>query len=48
MFDELYGYPGFENHEFKAFYEFLNRKNYKVKYLAYNANHEQVAVQVII
>ena len=46
-FDELYNYPGYEQHEFKALTEFLNKYDLKVRYLAYNAYHEQVAVQVI-
>ena len=46
VFDEFYNYPGSENHEFKAFQEFLSRKSLKAKYLAYNVNHEQVVVQM--
>jgi len=47
VFDELYNYPGYENHEFKAFQEFLIKSGYEVRYLAYNIYHEQVAVQII-
>lgn len=47
VFDELYNFPGFENHEFKAFQEFLNKSGYEAKYLAYNIYHEQVAVQIV-
>ena len=47
VFDELYNYPGFDRHEIKALYEYLERKNYKVEYLAYNASHEQVALKII-
>lgn len=46
VFDELYNYPGYENHEFKAFQEFLIKHNFKARYLAYNAYHEQVAIQI--
>jgi hypothetical protein len=46
VFDELYNYPGYENHEFKAFQEFLIRHNFKARYLAYNIYHEQVALQI--
>ena len=46
-FDELYNYPGFENHEMKAFLEFLNDKNLSAEFLAYNVNHEQVVVKII-
>ncbi len=47
VFDELYNYPGYENHEFKAFQEFLSKSGFGARYLAYNQNHEQVAIQVI-
>ncbi len=46
VFDELYNYPGCENHEFKAFQEFLITSGLKARYLAYNIYHEQVAVQL--
>ncbi len=47
VFDELYNYPGCENHEFKAFQEFLDRAGLGARYLAYNIYHEQVAVEII-
>lgn len=31
VFDEYYNYPGFENHEYKAFKEFLHMKSYKAE-----------------
>lgn len=46
VFDEFYNYPGSENHEFKAFQEFLSKHNFKARYLAYNIYHEQVAIQI--
>lgn len=46
VFDELYNYPGYENHEFKAFMEFLEKQDFDVEYLAYNIYHEQVAVKI--
>jgi hypothetical protein len=46
LFDEFYNYPGAENHEFKAFMEFLRSAGLKARYLAYNTFQEQVAVQV--
>lgn len=47
VFDELYNYPGSENHEFKAFQEFLIKRQLNARYLAYNIYHEQVAVEII-
>lgn len=47
VFDELYNYPGYENHEFKALQEFLKKKSLKAEYLAYNIYHEQVALRIV-
>lgn len=47
VFDEFYNYPGSERHEFKAFMEFLERTGLHAEYLAYNVNHEQVAIRII-
>jgi hypothetical protein len=47
VFDELYNYPNYAQHEWKAFQEFLHRTGYECEYLAYNVNHEQVAVRII-
>ena len=47
VFDEFYNYPGAEHHEFKAFSEFLEKTGLHAEYLAYNVNHEQVAVRVV-
>jgi len=47
VFDELYNYPGFENHEWKALQEFLKKKNLGIEFLAFNVNHEQVAVKIL-
>lgn len=47
VFDELYNYAGFDQHELKAFFEFLDQKNLSAEYLAYNIHHEQVAVRLV-
>jgi hypothetical protein len=46
VFDEFYNYPGFEEHEFKAFQEFLDWSGKKPVYLAYNQYFEQAVVQI--
>jgi hypothetical protein len=46
LFDELYNYPNYEQHEWKAFQEFLAKTGYQFEPLAYNINHEQVAVRI--
>lgn len=47
LFDELYNYPEWEVHEYKALQEFLAATGRKVRYLAFNSAGEQVALQVI-
>ncbi|HBS47826.1 TPA: hypothetical protein DEO28_01630 [Candidatus Dependentiae bacterium] len=47
IFDEFYNYPGSEDHELKAFNEFLETINLQAKYCAFNINHEQVVVQMV-
>ena len=46
VFDEYFNYPGWEEHEFRAFGEFVARRRLRYEYLAYNLLHEQVAVRV--
>ena len=46
VFDEYFNYPGWEEHEFRAFAEFVARRRLRYEYLAYNRLHEQVAVRV--
>ena len=44
QFDEYYNYPGWKNHEFKAFQEFC--KKYSVEYEYIGISHMQVAVVI--
>ena len=46
LFDELYNYTNYRNHEWKAFVEFLEQFSFEAEYLAYNPLHEQVAVRL--
>jgi hypothetical protein len=34
LFDEYFGFPGWKNHEFKAWQEYCNKNNVKYKYIA--------------
>ncbi len=45
FFDELYNYEGFENHEWKAWTEYLEPRTavQEIEYLGYNVNQAQVA-----
>jgi predicted O-methyltransferase YrrM len=46
LFDEYFNYPGWEQHEHKAFAEFIERTGHGFEYVAYNALHEQVLVRL--
>jgi len=46
VFDEMYNYPNYKNHEWKAFQEFLDKFSMEAEYLAFNPMHEQVAVKL--
>jgi hypothetical protein len=44
IFDEYFGYPGYQLHEFKAWHEFVKSKNVKYSYLGFT--DLQVAIQI--
>lgn len=45
-FDEYFNYPGWEQHEHRAWQEFVAASGIEFDYLAYTCDHEQVAVVV--
>ena len=45
LFDEYFGFPGWEDHEFKAWQEYCNENNVKYRYVA--LCHMQVLVEVL-
>jgi hypothetical protein len=45
LFDEYLGYINWENHEFKAFAEFIDKNNFRYKYIGIT-DFQQVAVQI--
>jgi hypothetical protein len=47
LFDELYNYQGYEDHEFKAFLNWVNQNNVKFNVLARNVNHQQALIQIL-
>jgi len=47
LFDELYNYAGYEDHEFHAFLEWVNINNVNFNVLARNEKHQQVLIQII-
>ena len=47
VFDEYFNYDGWEEHEFKAFQEFIRENNLSYKYVCYNKFHQQVTVKIV-
>lgn len=47
VFDEYFGYPGFDNHECRAFEEFLHWSDRKAKILAIGPFTKQLAIQLL-
>jgi hypothetical protein len=45
-FDEYIGYPGWQNGEFKAFQELVQKRHLKFEYIGRVPNYNQVAVQI--
>lgn len=45
LFDEYFGYPGWKEHEFKAWKEFYKKHKIKYEYLA--INHMQVLIKIV-
>ncbi|WP_420880709.1 class I SAM-dependent methyltransferase [Rhodococcus sp. (in: high G+C Gram-positive bacteria)] len=46
VFDEYFNYPGWQEHEHRAWTEFVDRTGVRFDYLAYTADHEQVVVRI--
>jgi predicted O-methyltransferase YrrM len=46
VFDEYFNYPTWEQHEHRAWQEFVAKSGIEFRYVAYTCNHEQVAVIV--
>jgi len=46
VFDEFFNYPGWQQHEYRAWTEFVERTGRSFEYLAYTGNNEQVVVRL--
>lgn len=47
LFDEFYNYPGYEEHEFQAFLDFVNDQNLRFHIEARNVRHQQVLLRIV-
>lgn len=47
VFDEFFNYPGWRQHEYRAFIEFLKNSGLKSEYLGFVARHQQVCLRII-
>lgn len=46
-FDEYFNYPGWKEHEYKAFQEWRNEHHIEYEYLAYVENWSQVCIKIL-
>ncbi len=46
VFDEYFNYPGWRQHEYLAFQQFVKSKNIKYTYDSFVSNHQQVCVVI--
>lgn len=47
LFDEYYNFPRWQQHEFKAFQEFVTSSGLRYEYIGYSVTGQQVAVRVL-
>lgn len=47
VFDEYWGYPGWREHEYKAFQEFCEQRKARYEYLCYFSQGSSVAVRIL-
>jgi predicted O-methyltransferase YrrM len=47
LFDEYFNYPRWQEHEHKAFQEFVARSGVEYEYVAYSVTGQQVAVRIL-
>lgn len=46
VFDEMFNYSNWQNHEFKSFKEFINRTGYKYRFISINS-HQQCGIEIL-
>lgn len=46
VFDEFFNFPGWQEHDYRAWREFVDRTDIRFEYLSYTANNEQVVARI--
>lgn len=46
VFDEFFNYPGWQQHEYRAWTEFVTRTGISFEYLGYTVDNEQIIVEI--
>jgi methyltransferase family protein len=47
LFDEYYNFPRWQQHEYKAFQEFVDKSRVEYEYIAYSVTGQQAAVRIL-
>jgi hypothetical protein len=47
LFDEYYNFPRWQQHEFKAFQEFVEKSGVEYEYIGYSVTGQQVAARIL-
>ena len=47
VFDEYFNYPGWQQHEFRAFQDFIARERRRYEYIGFSAERGHVAVRML-
>lgn len=47
VFDEFFNYPGWQQHEYRAWTEFVTRTGISFEYLGYTVDNEQIVVKIV-
>jgi hypothetical protein len=46
VFDEFFNFPGWQDHEYRAWTEFVTRSGRTFEYLGYSSDNEQVVIRL--
>jgi hypothetical protein len=46
VFDEYFGYPGWQEHEYRAWQEYAAEAGLRFRYEGYTSDNEQVVVRI--